>query len=137
VVIDGGRGQLASAVRALTEIGLPTLPVVAIAKREEELWLVGRGEPVRLDRSSPALRLVQRIRDEAHRFAVSRHRTRRRNRTLRTELTEIPGVGAVTARKLLRAFGSVSGVRGATRDDLAKVAGRRVADAVRARYDAT
>jgi len=134
VLIDGGRGQRASAVRALASVGLPMVPVVALAKREEELWLDGSGDPVRLDRGSPALHLVQRIRDEAHRFAVSRHRSKRKRRTLRTELTEIPGIGPVTARKLLTEFGSVEGVRKADRRSLERVAGRKVAAAVAARY---
>jgi excinuclease ABC subunit C len=134
VLIDGGAGQRASAAAALARVGLPMLPVVALAKREEELYLDATGAPIRLDRTSPVLQLVQRIRDEAHRFALSRHRRRRRRRTLRTELTEIPGIGAVTARKLLREFGSVDGVRKAGFEALAGVAGRRVAEAVRARY---
>jgi len=136
VLIDGGAGQRASAVRALACVGLPMLPVVALAKREEELYLDGTGAAIRLDRSSPVLHLVQRIRDEAHRFALSRHRRKRGRRTLRTELTDIPGIGAVTARKLLRQFGSVDGVRRADPEVVAQVAGRRVAEAVRARYGA-
>jgi excinuclease ABC subunit C len=134
VLIDGGRGQRASAVRALASVGLPMMPVVALAKREEELWLERSGNPVRLDRGSPALHLVQRIRDEAHRFAVSRHRSKRKRRTLRTELTDIPGIGPVTARRLLREFGSVEGVRKAGRRALESVAGPKVAAAVAARY---
>ena len=134
VLIDGGRGQRASAVRALASVGLPMVPVVALAKREEELWLDRSGGPVRLDRGSAALHLVQRIRDEAHRFALSRHRRKRKRRTLRTELTEIPGVGPVTARKLLREFGSVEAVRKADRGALESVVGPKVAAAVAARY---
>jgi len=134
VLIDGGAGQLGSAVGALAAVGLPMLPVVALAKREEELYVQGRGEPLRLDRSSPALRLVQRIRDEAHRFAVSRHRRRRKQRTLRTELTEIPGVGPVTARKLLRVFGSLRGVREADAEALRAAVGPRLAERVRRHF---
>jgi excinuclease ABC subunit C len=134
VLIDGGAGQLGAAVTALTRVGLPMLPVAAIAKREEELFLDGGKQPIRLDRSSAALKLIQRIRDEAHRFAVARHRRRRTRRTLSSELTEIPGVGPATARKLLREFGSLDGVRRASADDLRRVAGRRVAEAVAARY---
>ncbi len=127
VLIDGGAGQRAAAVGALARVGLPMLPVAAIAKREEEIYLEGRGEPLRLDRNSPALHLVQRLRDEAHRFAVMLHRRRRRKRTLRTELTEIPGVGPVTAKKLLRAFGSVRGVREAPPEELEGLVGRSAA----------
>jgi excinuclease ABC subunit C len=134
VLIDGGAGQRGSAVRALASVGLPMLPVVALAKRDEELYLESRGEPVRLERRSPALHLVQRIRDEAHRFALDRHRRKRRRRTLRTELTDIPGIGKVIARRLLREFGSVEGVRKADLDAVARVAGRKVAEAVALRY---
>jgi excinuclease ABC subunit C len=134
VLIDGGQGQLGAAVSALARVGLPMLAVAAIAKREEELYVQGGAEPVRLDRDSAALQLIQRIRDEAHRFAVARHRRRRRRRTLRSELTEIRGVGPATARKLLRAFGSLEGVKRATGEELRTVAGKRVAAAVAARY---
>jgi excinuclease ABC subunit C len=134
VLIDGGAGQLGAAVGALTRVGLPMLSVAAIAKREEEIYLQGRAEPLRLDRASPALLLIQRIRDEAHRFAVSRHRRRRSRRTLRTELTEIPGVGPVSARKLLREFGSLEGVRQADLEGLRRVVGSRAARAVAERY---
>ncbi len=135
VLIDGGVGQLGSAVRALAAVGLPMLPVIALAKREEEIYLEGRGEPVRLDRSSPALQLMQRIRDEAHRFAIARHRRRRSRRTLRTGLTEIPGVGPVTARKLLRIFGSLEGVRGAEMEQLREAVGARTAERVRRYFE--
>lgn len=134
VLIDGGPGQLGAAVRSLAETGLPTLAVVALAKREEELWLHGAGRPIRLDRAAPALKLVQRIRDEAHRFAVARHRARRSRRTLRTELTDLPGIGPVTARKLLRTFGSLAGVRRAGLDDLERAVGRKAAAAVAEAY---
>ncbi len=134
VIIDGGRGQLGAAVGALAREGLPTLPVVALAKREEELFVPGSAEPLRLDRGSPALQLVQRIRDEAHRFAIDRHRRRRSRRTLATELTEIPGIGPRTAAKLLREFGSVRGVRRAGSSEWERVAGRRAARALEARY---
>jgi excinuclease ABC subunit C len=97
VLIDGGRGQLGAAVAALARIGLPMLAVASIAKREEEIFLEGRAAPIRLERSSPVLQLIQRIRDATHRFAVSRHRQRRAKRTLRTSLTAMPFVGPVTS----------------------------------------
>ncbi len=134
VLIDGGTGQIGAAVRGLTAAGVPTLPVVALAKREEEIWIQGAGEPVRLDPSSPALHLVQRIRDEAHRFALTHHRGKRARRTLRTDLTEVPGIGPVIARKLLREFGSVEGVRYASTEAIETIAGRKVAEAIRRRY---
>ncbi len=130
VLIDGGPGQLGAAVRAAAAEGLPTLPTVSLAKREEEIFLQGQGEPVRLDRSSPALQLLQRIRDEAHRFGVKRHRARRAKRTITTALLEVPGVGPKTARSLLKAFGSADAVRRATSSEIAGVAGEKVARAV-------
>jgi excinuclease ABC subunit C len=136
VLVDGGAGQLGAAVRALASEGLPMLPMVGLAKREEEIHLERGGDPIRLDRSSPALKLLQRVRDEAHRFAVAAHRRKRTKRTLRSELVEVPGVGRITARKLLRAFGSLEGVRRAPSGEVEKVAGRRVAEALAARYGA-
>lgn len=130
VLIDGGPGQLGAAVRAAAAEGLPTLPMVSLAKREEEIFLQGHGEPIRLDRSSPALQLLQRIRDEAHRFGIKRHRAKRARRTLTSALLDVPGVGPKTAKALLRAFGSVQGVKGATTGQIAAVAGDKVARAI-------
>src|SRR5207245_2880107 len=106
--VDGGRGQLQAALTALDRIGVE-LPVVGLAKREEEIWLPDRPEPVRLARNDPALKLIQRLRDEAHRFAIKRHRGRRGKRMRETSLTSIPGIGPTKARILLKRFGSLSG----------------------------
>ncbi len=130
ILIDGGRGQVTAAYTALEELGLANLVAVGLAKKEELLCLRDRPEPVALSTTSPALLLVQRIRDEAHRFAVTFHRASRRKRDLRSELDEIPGIGPRRRRALLAAFGSVSGVRRASREDLTALLGRRVADAV-------
>ncbi len=127
VLIDGGAGQLGAAVRALAKFGLAALPVVSLAKREEEIFVRDGGAPIRLDRGSHALRLLQRIRDEAHRFALARHREKRARRTLRTALLEVPGVGPKTARLLLRGFGSADAALAAGREELERVAGKRVA----------
>ena len=132
VLIDGGAGQLGAAVRAAAAEGLPTLPMVSLAKREEEIFLQGQGTPVRLDRASPVLQLLQRIRDEAHRFGLKRHRAKRARRTLRTELADIPGIGPKTAKALLLAFGSVAGVKAAAADAVEGVAGKRAARAIAA-----
>jgi excinuclease ABC subunit C len=123
VVIDGGKGQLSAAVEALDSLGLSQLPVVALAKREEEVFARGRSEPIRLPRRSPALRLLQRIRDEAHRSAVTYNRKRRSIRTVTSELLRIPGVGPNRRRALLGAFGSLQGVREASVEAIAKVPG--------------
>lgn len=130
VLLDGGAGQLGAAVRALAAEGLPTLPMLALAKREEDIYLQGGGEPVRLDRSSPVLHLLQRMRDEAHRFALGHHRRKRSRRTIRTALLEVPGIGPARARKLLREFGSVEGVRQAPEAAVARVVGARAAQAI-------
>jgi excinuclease ABC subunit C len=123
VVIDGGKGQLAAALAALEALELETLPVVSLAKRDEEIFVPGRSEPLRLARRSPALRLLQRARDEAHRFAVTYNRKRRTMRTVTSELLKIPGIGPKRRRALLQAFGSVQGVREASEEAIAQVPG--------------
>ena len=136
VLVDGGLGQLHAAARALEDLGAAAQPVAAIAKREETLYVYGQeDEPIRLDRFNPILHTVQQIRDEAHRFAITFHRQRRSKRTLRSELLEIRGVGDATARKLLRTFGSVAGVRASTQENLAKSVGEKRARAIRAHFD--
>jgi excinuclease ABC subunit C len=130
ILIDGGKGQVTAAYTALEELGLANLVAVGLAKKEELLFTRDCTEPVALPDASPALLLVQRIRDEAHRFAVTFHRRARRMRDLRSELDDIPGLGARRRRALLAAFGSVAGVRRASREDLTALVGRRVADAV-------
>ncbi len=122
VLIDGGVGQLHAAAAALEELGIINQPLASIAKREEILYVQGReNEPVVLDHHSPALHLVQLIRDEAHRFAVTFHRARRAKREVGTELVNIPGVGEKTARKLLTQFGSLSKLRGLSQEELGQV----------------
>ena len=123
VVIDGGKGQLSAALRALEEVGLPQQPTVGLAKREEEVYLPKRADPLRLPGHSPALRLLQRMRDEAHRFAVTYNRKLRTKRTVRSELSQIPGVGPARQRALLERFGSLRDIRRASPEELARVAG--------------
>ncbi len=135
VLIDGGKGQLSAATEALAEIGLGDQPVASLAKREELIFLPGREEPVVLPTSSPLLQLVQRVRDEAHRFAIGFHRQTRARRTLRSELDDIPGIGPVKRRKLLSRFGSLRGVRGASIEELASAVGRTTAERIRAWLD--
>jgi excinuclease ABC subunit C len=135
ILIDGGLGQLHAAAQALEEIGIVDMPLASIAKREEIIYVLGHeDEPVVLDRFSPILHLVQTIRDEAHRFAVTFHRTRRNARTLTSELDAIPGVGEITVRKLLKEFGSSTLVRQASEEELAKRVGKAAARRVREFY---
>jgi excinuclease ABC subunit C len=120
ILIDGGIGQLHAAAKALEKLAIINQPMASIAKKEEILYILGReDEPVVLERHSPVLHLIQQIRDETHRFAVTFHRQRRSSRRLRTSLTEIPGVGPRTAQKLLRRFGSVTQLQNLSVDDLA------------------
>lgn len=122
-VIDGGKGQLSAARQALQDIDLNDVAVIALAKKDEEVFVPGRPDPILLDRRNRALHLLQRIRDEAHRFAVRYNRKLRSKRTIRSDLGDIPGIGPQRQRELLRRFGSVKGVREATRDEIARVPG--------------
>jgi len=122
-VIDGGKGQLHAAQDALAAIGLGAQPLASLAKKDEEVFLPGRSESLRLSRRSPGLRLLQLARDEAHRFAVTFQRARRAKRTVTSQLLEIPGVGPTRRRALLQVFGSVQGVRDAGLEAVAGVPG--------------
>jgi excinuclease ABC subunit C len=125
ILIDGGLGQLHAAAESLEALGIINQPLASIAKREEIIYVYGReDEPVKLDHHSPVLHLVQQVRDEAHRFAVTFHRTRRNAVRLTSELANVPGVGEKTITKLLRHFGSVERVLGATEEELAQTVGR-------------
>jgi excinuclease ABC subunit C len=136
VLIDGGLGQLHAAAEALEALGVSDQPLASIAKREEIIYVYGQeDEPIALDRFSPILHLIQSIRDEAHRFAVTFHRSRRNAKQLTSELDAIAGVGEKTVRKLLKEFGSSILVRAATEDQLAGVIGRAAARKVRAHYE--
>jgi excinuclease ABC subunit C len=129
ILIDGGLGQLHAAAQALESVGIINQAVASIAKREEIIYVLGQeDEPCTLDHHSPILHLVQQIRDETHRFAVGFHRQRRSARTLHTELTEIPGVGERSAKKLLRRFGSVARLRSASVEEMAKIITRPQAE---------
>jgi len=135
ILIDGGVGQLHSAADALEALGIINQPLASIAKREEIIYVLGQeDEPVALDRYSPVLHLVQTIRDEAHRFAVTFHRQRRGASRLNSELTSIPGIGPQSMKKLLRTFGSVEGVRKADEASLASCIGPAAARRVLAHY---
>ena len=134
VLIDGGKGQLGAAVDALEALGLGEQPVASLAKREELIFVRGREGPIALPRASPILQLVQRVRDEAHRFAVGFHRQARKARTLHSELDDIKGVGPTKRRKLLSRFGSLRGVRGASEAELASAVGKATAARIRGHF---
>lgn len=123
VVIDGGKGQLNAAAGVLAEVGLNDMALISLAKREEEVFVLGRSDSLRLPRRSPALRTLQQARDEAHRFAITFNRARRSMRTLTSELLQVPGIGPNRRRSLLHRFGSLQGVRDATVDDIAALPG--------------
>ena len=130
ILIDGGKGQLTAAYEALQQIGLGNLVAVGIAKREELLFTRDREDPIALPENDPALLLIERIRDEAHRFAVTFHRKARTMRDLRSQLDDVPGIGPRRRRALLTKFGSLAGVRRATREELDAVVGPKAAAAV-------
>ena len=132
VVVDGGPPQVAAAQRALDELGIDDIPVCGLAKRLEEVWLPGQEDPVILPRSSEALFLLQRVRDEAHRFAITHHRSRRSKSMVESALDDVPGLGEVRRRALLKRFGSLRKIRAASVEDIAEVPGigRRTAEAI-------
>jgi excinuclease ABC subunit C len=131
ILIDGGIGQLHAAAEALESLAIINQPLASIAKKEEILYIYGQeNEPIKLDRHSPVLHLIQSIRDETHRFAVTFHRLRRAKRQTKTALSEVPGVGPATTRKLLREFGSVANIQRAGLDALSKVISRKSAEKI-------
>jgi excinuclease ABC subunit C len=127
VVVDGGKGQLSSAVEILQQLNLVGMPIVGLAKKLEEVFVPGSSEPIMIPRTSSALKLLQQIRDEAHRFAITYHRSLRTKRILNTELDLIKGIGKKRATELLEAFGSVQGVKFATEEQLAEIIGQKLA----------
>ncbi|GAB3997036.1 excinuclease ABC subunit UvrC [Nocardioides marmoraquaticus] len=132
VVVDGGPPQVAAAQRALDELGIDDVPVCGLAKRLEEVWLPGQGDPVILPRSSEGLYLLQRVRDEAHRFAINHHRSRRSKTMVESTLDDVPGLGEVRRKALVRHFGSLKKLRSATVEEIATVPGigARTAEAI-------
>lgn len=134
IIIDGGKGQLGAAYDALREIGLENMMAVGLAKQEELLFTRERDAGIALPHDTPALQLLQRIRDEAHRFAITFHRASRTKRDLHSALDDVAGIGPRRRKQLLTAFGSLAGVRRASREDLAAVVGGKAADAVRRHF---
>jgi excinuclease ABC subunit C len=133
VIIDGGKGQLGAALDVLRDLELADVPVCGLAKREEEVFVADIDEPIVLPRDSQALYLIQRVRDEAHRFAVTYHRKLRGQSAQRSVLDSIPGIGPRRKRALLRKFGSVRGLQDASVEEIASTVGftRRLAETVK------
>lgn len=131
IMVDGGKGQLSSAVEVMHELQLGDIPIIGLAKRLEEVFIPEMSDPLGIPRTSSSLHLLQRVRDEAHRFAITFHRQLRDARTLRTELLDIPGVGPKSVRDLMDRFESVQGVKDATPEDLAAVVGEKRATAIK------
>jgi excinuclease ABC subunit C len=138
VIVDGGKGQVSAAKQVLDELGLHDLPLAGLAKEREELFLPGRSDPIVLPPTSSALYLVQRLRDEAHRFAITYHRTLRDRRTVRSAFDDLPGVGPKRKRELLKVFGSIKRVRDAPVEQIAAVPGisRTLAERIKATLEA-
>ncbi|OGU27346.1 MAG: excinuclease ABC subunit C [Ignavibacteria bacterium GWA2_54_16] len=130
VMVDGGKGQLSSAVEILELLKLTGLPIIGLAKRLEEVFVPGSSEPILIPRTSSALKLLQQIRDEAHRFAITYHRALRTKRILNTELDLIKGIGKKRATELLESFGSVQGVKFATEEQIAEIVGQKLASKI-------
>ncbi len=129
IIVDGGKGQVNTAFQALSTLGI-SIPLIGLAKRIEEIFLPHTRDPFNLPKTSPALKLVQQLRDEAHRFAITYHRKLKSKNTIRTELTSIPGIGEKTAFRLLEHFGSVEAIAKAPIDELGTVAGKKAAETV-------
>lgn len=127
IMVDGGKGQLSSAVEILNKLQLKNFNIIGLAKRLEEVYFPGNSEPESIPKTSSGLKLLQQIRDEAHRFAITFHRKRRSKRTIKTELTDIKGVGSSTAQKLLRELGSLAAVRNSELVTIAKIVGMKKA----------
>jgi excinuclease ABC subunit C len=127
IVVDGGKGQLSSAIKALENLGVKEQPIIALAKKFEEIYFPGVDQPQSLPKSSPALHLLQRIRNEAHRFAITFHRDVRAKRTFSTKLLEVKGIGEKRAKILLSKFGSIEGIKQAPIEELEKILGKSIA----------
>ena len=131
IVVDGGKGQLSSAVKVLSDIGIANQNIIGLAKKLEEVFVPESSDPQSIPKTSSGLKLLQRIRDEAHRFAITFHRSLRDKRTLTSELESVPGIGKKTAGKLLSDFGSVEKIKEQVRsnfDEFAKKAGKKTAE---------
>jgi excinuclease ABC subunit C len=123
ILIDGGKGHLNAAIDVLKELGVDSIPTASLAKENEEVFVPGRSEPLNIPRTSAALHLLQRVRDEAHRFALGYHHKLRQKESIASALDSVPGIGPKRKKALLKKFGSVRGIREASAEELLQVAG--------------
>lgn len=130
IMVDGGKGQLSSAVAIINNLGLKQIPIIGLAKRLEEVFFPGKSDAESIPKTSSGLKLLQQIRDEAHRFAITFHRKRREKRTITTELTEVKGIGKATAQKLIKAVGSVAAIKATSLEKLTAIVGRKKAELI-------
>ncbi len=135
IMVDGGKGQLSSAVEVLNKLGVKNYNIIGLAKRLEEVFFPGKSEPETIAKTSSGLKLLQQIRDEAHRFAITFHRQRRTKRIISTELTEIKGIGTQTAKLLIEKFGSLEVVKSSSLEELASVIGTKKAELVKSHFN--
>ncbi|MCL4278471.1 MAG: excinuclease ABC subunit C, partial [Ignavibacteriaceae bacterium] len=135
IMVDGGKGQLSSAVEILDSLGIKQYNIIGLAKRLEEVFFPENSEPESIPKTSSGLKLLQQIRDEAHRFAITFHRQRRSKRTITTELTEIKGIGKETAYQLLSELGSVEKIKNSNTESLSKIIGNKKAQLVRKYFE--
>jgi excinuclease ABC subunit C len=130
IMVDGGKGQLNSAIKILKKLGLTNISIIGLAKRLEEIYIPEKKDPIQIPKTSSSLKLLQQIRDEAHRFAITFHREKREKRIIKSELDEIEGIGSKTAQKLLTHFGSVENIRNSSLDQIAEIIGKSKASIV-------
>ncbi|MGQ9643103.1 MAG: helix-hairpin-helix domain-containing protein, partial [Ignavibacterium sp.] len=135
IMVDGGKGQLSSAVEVLNKLGIKNYNIIGLAKRLEEVFFPGKSEPETIPKTSSGLKLLQQIRDEAHRFAITFHRQRRSKRIISTELTEIKGIGTQTAKLLIEKFGSLEAVKNSSLEELAKEIGTKKAELIKSYFN--
>jgi excinuclease ABC subunit C len=128
IMVDGGKGQLSSAVEVLDNLGFTNYNIIGLAKRLEEVFLPNNSDPELIPKTSSGLKLLQQVRDEAHRFAITFHRVRRSKRTIKSELTDIKGIGKLIAKKLLETFGSLEGIKKSNFEELEKIVGKKKAE---------
>lgn len=135
IMVDGGKGQLSSAIEVLSELEIKNYNIIGLAKRLEEVFLPGQSEPASIPKTSSGLKLLQKIRDEAHRFAITFHRDRRSKRTIKTELSDIKGIGTSTAKKLLKEFGSISGLKNADEEEIKSLVGQKKTELIKKYFE--